>query len=169
MVGKQKGELVSAMVISRANTCSVHLISGWKWSRLIGSRDRLFSRCCWELVGVRLWYGWKVVGLESRVLAAGRCSILCLGLALADQILCLLGVLVGVALERFGGSAGLLNSDVADLGSLSRGKVLGVVQLCVNELLVLKVYKRSKEKEDICNQGEAPEWHELDQEVGDEG
>lgn len=62
----------------------------------------------------------------------------------------------------------MLSSHVADLSCLSRGELLGVVEVGVNELLVLKIDQRAKEEEGIEDQSQAPERKPLDQPVGDE-
>lgn len=52
---------------------------------------------------------------------------------------------------------------------MSRGEVLGVSKMCVDELLVLQVDEWAEEEERVEDESETPEWDELDQPVRDEG
>ena len=63
----------------------------------------------------------------------------------------------------------MLSSHIADLRGLSRGEVLGVSKMCVDELLVLQVDEWAEEEERVEDESETPEWDELDQPVRDEG
>ena len=120
----------------------------------------LISPCNW-LLAWRIWE-WLVLWCVWQA-AAGLC------LALTNHLLCLLGVFVGVALQRLSGAASMLSSHIADLRGLSRGEVLGVSKMCVDELLVLQVDEWAEEEERVEDESETPEWDELDQPVRDEG
>jgi hypothetical protein len=63
----------------------------------------------------------------------------------------------------------MLSSQIANLGCLCGGELLGVVEVCVDELLVLEIDEWAEEEEGVEDEGEAPEWDPLDQPVGDEG
>lgn len=63
----------------------------------------------------------------------------------------------------------MLSSHVLDLLALLADHVSSVLELSINELFVLNVDERAKVDGKSGDQGKAPKWNELDQEVGDKG
>lgn len=73
-----------------------------------------------------------------------------------------------VALDLLGGDAGVVRSDITELGRLRADNVLHVLDLVVNDFAVLDVDERAKENNHVRHQSETPEWHDLDQAERDE-
>lgn len=63
----------------------------------------------------------------------------------------------------------MLGSNVFDLLALLADQVSSILELSIDNLLVLDVDERAKVDSNRGDQGEAPEWNELDQEIGDKG
>lgn len=62
----------------------------------------------------------------------------------------------------------MLSGHVLDLLALLADHVSSILELSIDNLLVLDVDKRAKVDGECGDQGEAPEWNKLDQEVGAE-
>lgn len=62
----------------------------------------------------------------------------------------------------------MLAGNGADLFGLLLSNSGSLVDLLVNELLVGLVDERCEEEDGCADQGETPEWNDLDQVVGDE-
>jgi len=113
---------------------------------------------------------WKVGVLDRgrrTVGNGGRRRDLLTGLS--NHVLSLLGVIACICLYGIGCALGVVSSELFDLCSLLRDHVAGIGELLVNDLLVLDVDEGSKVEGNGGDQGKAPEWDPLDQEVGDEG
>lgn len=63
----------------------------------------------------------------------------------------------------------MLTGELAHLLGLLTSDSGSLVELLVNELLVGLVDERAEEEEGDTNEGETPNWDNLDQVVGDEG
>jgi len=63
----------------------------------------------------------------------------------------------------------MMSSKITDLAGLGFDDVSGMTNVFINKLLVLNVDKRAKEGYDGSEKGEAPQWEQLDEEIGDEG
>lgn len=88
---------------------------------------------------------------------------------LVDSLLCFSSGLLGVALNGLYSVSSVLVSEIFDLLGLLVGNVIALLQLSIDNLLVLDVDKRAEEGDEGCNQGQPPQWDELDEEVRKEG
>lgn len=86
----------------------------------------------------------------------------------AHQVLGLGGVLSSVGLDSLSGLAGVRGGKILDLRSLLVDGSRSAAEVLVDELLVGDIDERSEEQDTVTDQGETPDWHELDEEVGDE-
>ena len=88
---------------------------------------------------------------------------------LADKLGSLGGVVVNEVLGGGNGGVGLLDSNLPNLDGLLVDNARHVTDLGIDGLLVLLVDEWSQEEDGGADQGETPEWDNLDQVVGDEG
>jgi hypothetical protein len=86
----------------------------------------------------------------------------------AHEVLSLGSIVARVLLHALKTLACSFASNVFDLIGLSRDDSGGMFQLSVNDVLVLKINQRSQIDDARAEEGKSPEWHDLDQIVGDE-
>jgi len=63
----------------------------------------------------------------------------------------------------------MLASEIAHLGGLGVDDTVGALDVRVNKFAVLNVDERAEECDGREDEGKAPDWCELDEEIGDEG
>lgn len=88
---------------------------------------------------------------------------------MSNDLLRLQRVVVDVLLRGRRGRRCVLRGDLAHLRGLLVDDAAGVLDLRVDHLLVLLVDQRRQEEQRRRDQREAPEWHDLDEVVGEEG
>jgi hypothetical protein len=120
----------------------------------------------------------SVVDLRSKIMTGRSGEVLLLDLdlgrggpatVLVDGLLCLGGVLLGVALNRLGSVSSVLFGESLDLRSLVASDLTTLLKLSIDSLFVLDVDEGSEVGDKSRNQGQAPERDELDEEVRDQG
>jgi hypothetical protein len=142
---------------------------------LYSSQRLLLGSCSWHGLEFLLWRSREVLTLVSRDILLLNRSGFSLGdggrdrAASATNHLLSPGSIVScILLCSLGGSGGMVASELLDLLGLGVDDVGCVLDVVVDELLVRLVDERGEEDDRGADQGEAPEWDDLDQVVGEE-
>lgn len=84
-----------------------------------------------------------------------------------DILLSLGAVVSSVRFDSLMGTCGMVASEVLELIGLGVGDFGGVLDVVINELLVGHVDQGTHVDAGDCDEGQAPEWNDLDEPVGE--
>ena len=150
--------------------------------------ERLKGLCCNQWLLLSSWHGLELLLRRSgEILTLVSGDVLLLdgngfGLgdsrrdgatAATDHLLSLGSIVSSELLCALGGSCGVVARELLDLLGLCVDHVGGILEVVVDELLVRLVDERGEEEDGGGDEGETPEWDDLDQivrqESSDEG
>lgn len=89
--------------------------------------------------------------------------------AVANVLVSLGAVVVGILLHQSGGTSSLLVGEFLGMGCLGVDELLNLSNLIINNFAVAKVDQGSKVSNGCAEQSEAPDRDDLDEPVGEEG
>jgi len=128
-----------------------------------GSRDRFGFALKHIGIGVgKIGLGCRreVVFLDWDLAGGGRWDLLA---STSDQVLSFRCSCPGILFHRLQSLAGVLCGEILDLAGLLADDISGMLKLSIDELFILDIDQWAKEENASCDQGHAPERHDLDE------